>query len=133
MRCVEVTLAGWDTHADNHDGCQTQKKILDPAFAALIGDLKTRGLLDRTIVLCAGEFGRTPHINRLGGRDHWPSGFSVALSGGNLRGGIAIGETDPAGTKDVKIPTKWPTSTPPFLRRWGSIPSKKTFRPSAAR
>lgn len=104
VRCVEVTLDGWDTHADNHNGCLTQKKILDPAFAALIGDLKTRGMLDRTIVLCAGEFGRTPEINRLGGRDHWPSSFSVALAGGDLRGGLALGETDPNGGKQVKDP-----------------------------
>jgi uncharacterized protein (DUF1501 family) len=51
------------------------------------------------VVLCLGEFGRTPKINPLGGRDHWPNGFSVALAGGGIRGGTVIGETDPEGTK----------------------------------
>jgi hypothetical protein len=104
VRCVEVTLAGWDTHADNYQGCLKQKRILDPALAALIADLKGRDLLDRTIVLCAGEFGRTPRMNALDGRDHWPGGFSVALAGGGLRGGVAIGATDPAGGASVKEP-----------------------------
>lgn len=99
VRCVEVTLAGWDTHANNHSFCKQQNSILDPAFAALISDLKDRKLLDRTLVVCAGEFGRTPSINPAGGRDHWPTGFSVALAGGNIRGGQVIGETNP----DAKV------------------------------
>jgi hypothetical protein len=97
VRCVEVTLSGWDTHADNEKGCRTQAAILDPAFSALIRDLKDRQLLSRTVVICAGEFGRTPTINRLGGRDHWPTGFSVVLAGGSLRCGLALGATDPEG------------------------------------
>ena len=74
MRCVEVTLDGWDTHANNHAIHQRSSPILDPAFAALIRDLHERDLLDRTVVLCCGEFGRTPQINPAGGRDHWPDG-----------------------------------------------------------
>ncbi len=97
VRCVEVTLAGWDTHANNHAQHKSQLAILDPAFAALIADLTERKLLDRTVVFCGGEFGRTPAMNPLGGRDHWPTGFSVALAGGGLRGGQIIGATDPAG------------------------------------
>ncbi|HZZ77556.1 MAG TPA: DUF1501 domain-containing protein [Gemmataceae bacterium] len=104
VRCVEVTLSGWDTHADNHEGCRTQAAILDPAFAGLIRDLKERQLLRRTVVICAGEFGRTPTINRLGGRDHWPNGFSVILAGGGLRGGLAIGATDPEGRREPTDP-----------------------------
>lgn len=104
VRCVEVTLSGWDTHVDNHEGHRTQAAILDPAFSALIRDLKDRRLLRRTVVICAGEFGRTPNINRLGGRDHWPNGFSVVLAGGNLRGGITLGETDPQGRRDPANP-----------------------------
>ena len=97
VRCVEVTLAGWDTHVDNHKGHRDQAAILDPAFSTLIRDLKERNLLERTVVICAGEFGRTPTINRLGGRDHWPNGFSVVLAGGGLRRGIVVGGTDPEG------------------------------------
>jgi len=129
VRCVEVTLDGWDTHIDNHTGCQTQKKILDPAFAALIGDLKLRGLLDRTIVLCAGEFGRTPQINRLGGRDHWPSGFSVALAGGTLRGGLVLGETDPQGTKQVKDPVEVAEIHATLLAALGLDPVQENISP----
>lgn len=103
-RCVEVTLNGWDTHADNHRFCKEQVAILDPAFAALIKDLRDRKLLDHTIVLCAGEFGRTPKINPVGGRDHWPNGFSVALAGGGVRGGQVIGATDPEGAKQPQNP-----------------------------
>ncbi len=95
VRCVEVTLAGWDTHANNHEFCAQQNKILDPAFAGLMKDLKDRKLLDSTMVICLGEFGRTPSINGVGGRDHWPMGFSVAIGGGGLRSGQVIGETNP--------------------------------------
>jgi uncharacterized protein (DUF1501 family) len=97
VRCVEVTLQGWDTHASNFEGCKTQNAILDPAFAALIRDLRERKVLDRTLVLCGGEFGRTPKINGTDGRDHWPSGFSMALAGGGIHGGHVIGQTDPEG------------------------------------
>ena len=97
VRAVEVTLDGWDTHASNFEGCRTQSEILDPAFATLIHDLKERDLLDSTVVLCIGEFGRTPTINPLEGRDHWPNWFSCVVGGGGLKKGVVIGETDPDG------------------------------------
>jgi uncharacterized protein (DUF1501 family) len=59
--------------------------------------LRERGQLERTVVVCGGEFGRTPRVNVAGGRDHWPNGFSLALAGGAIRGGQTIGETDPEG------------------------------------
>ena len=99
VRCVEVTLGGWDTHANNHDFHDSRKKILDPAFAGLIRYLKERNLFEKTIVLCGGEFGRTPKMNPAGGRDHWPHGFSVAIAGGGIPGGTVIGETDPNGSR----------------------------------
>ena len=104
VRCVEVTLGGWDTHADNHKFCKEQTALLDPPFAALLRDLKERGLLERTVVICAGEFGRTPKINGLGGRDHWTNGFSIALAGGGIRGGQALGATDREGKVDPADP-----------------------------
>jgi uncharacterized protein (DUF1501 family) len=97
VRCVEVTLNGWDTHVNNKEGQATQIKILDPAFSALIKDLKQRGLLDSTLVVCGGEFGRTPKQNPLDGRDHWPHGFSIAMAGGGIQGGRIVGATDPTG------------------------------------
>ena len=93
VRCVEVTLGGWDTHANNHQLQAGRIEILDPAFANLIKELKKRDLLDTTMVVCGGEFGRTPHVNGLGGRDHWPHGFSMAMAGGGIEGGRIIGET----------------------------------------
>jgi uncharacterized protein (DUF1501 family) len=99
-----VTLDGWDTHANNHALVRERLTILDPAFAALLRDLRERGLLERTLVACAGEFGRTPTINPLGGRDHWPVGFSVALAGGGIRGGHVLGATDPDGKKKPTDP-----------------------------
>jgi hypothetical protein len=103
VRCVEVTLSGWDTHVNNHKQQQRNIQILDPAFATLLRDLKQRNLVDSTVVLCGGEFGRTPKLNPLEGRDHWPYGFSVAIAGGGFRGGHVRGATDPEGEK--KEPT----------------------------
>jgi Protein of unknown function (DUF1501) len=104
VRCVEVTLSGWDTHANNHELVKKQLTILDPAFAALLKDLRERKLLDKTVVMCAGEFGRTPTMNPVGGRDHWPNGFSVALAGGGIRGGNVVGATDPEAKKEPTDP-----------------------------
>ena len=93
VRCVEVTLTGWDTHASNHEGHRTQAELLDPAYAALLKYLDERKLLEHTVVLCGSEFGRTPKINPAGGRDHWPHGFTMALSGGGIKGGRVVGAT----------------------------------------
>jgi hypothetical protein len=106
VRCVEVTLDGWDTHAKNHELTAERVGVLDPAFAALIRDLKKRDSLKNTLVLCMGEFGRTPKVNPLGGRDHWPHNFTAALTGGGIRGGTVIGESDPAGGKEPRNPVQ---------------------------
>jgi uncharacterized protein (DUF1501 family) len=88
-------LTGWDTHANNETLVRERCQILDPAFASLIRELKARDRLDTTLVLWAGEFGRTPRVNPAGGRDHWPHGFTVALAGGGIAGGRVVGETSP--------------------------------------
>lgn len=104
VRCVEVTLNGWDSHANNFELQKGNIEILDPAFATLIQDLKDRDRLKNTLVVWMGEFGRTPRINRLDGRDHWPSGFSIVMAGAGVRGGQVIGATNPNGPQDVKQP-----------------------------
>ncbi len=104
VRCVEVTLESWDSHANNHQIHSRLVGVLDPAFAALIRDLKKRDTLKNTVVLCVGEFGRTPVVNALGGRDHWPHNFSAAIAGGGIHGGVVVGESDPAGGKQSKNP-----------------------------
>jgi Protein of unknown function (DUF1501) len=94
---VEVNLGNWDTHQDNFNRSRTLCGQLDQPFAALLADLKQRGMLDSTLVLWTGEFGRTPRINPNSGRDHYPRAFTAALAGGGIRGGQVIGATDAGG------------------------------------
>ncbi|MFN7731971.1 MAG: DUF1501 domain-containing protein [Pirellula sp.] len=93
VTCVEIELNGWDTHIENHALQTGRCNILDAALHALIRQLEERELLDSTVVMCGGEFGRTPKINVAGGRDHWPTGFSSVLFGGPFRRGFVHGET----------------------------------------
>ena len=95
---VEVTLDGWDTHQNNFERVKELCGTLDAGFATLLADLKERGLLDSTLVVCQGEFGRTPKINGNTGRDHWPASWAVALAGGGLKTGQAVGKTSKDGT-----------------------------------
>ena len=95
---VEVRMNGWDTHQDNFTKVPENARQVDPAFATLIADLKDRGMLDDTLILWTGEFGRTPKINARGGRDHYPRAFNCALAGGGVKGGRVIGSTTPDGT-----------------------------------
>jgi uncharacterized protein (DUF1501 family) len=101
---VEVQSGGWDTHQDNFNRVKTLSESVDPAFATLVTDLKERGLLARTLVIWMGEFGRTPRINPRTGRDHFPRAFSVALAGGGIKGGRAIGATSDDGTTVTQRP-----------------------------
>ena len=99
---MEVTLEGWDSHVNNYETHLARAKTLDPAFASLLRYLSERQLLDSTVVLWGGEFGRTPTVNPAGGRDHWPHGYTMALAGGGIQGGRAIGETSPNPPADPK-------------------------------
>ncbi len=129
VRCVEVTLDGWDSHVNNHEVHRRRAEELDPAFAALIRDLDRRGQLGRTVVVCAGEFGRTPHINPFGGRDHWPLGYSVAIAGGGLKGGLAVGETDPEGIKPPDRPATIADIHATVLSTLGLDPARENVSP----
>jgi uncharacterized protein (DUF1501 family) len=84
---------------------------VDAAWAALMRDLKERGLLDTTLIVWMGEFGRTPKFPRADGRDHWPNSFSAVLAGGGIKGGQVIGDTGPGG-EGVK---ERPVTVPEFL------------------
>ncbi|MDB4679208.1 DUF1501 domain-containing protein [Rhodopirellula sp.] len=92
-RCVEVTLGGWDSHITNHRLQSAGCKTLDPALASLVNLLKERELFESTLLVCGGEFGRTPNINPAEGRDHWPHGFSLLLAGCGIRQGTVHGAT----------------------------------------
>jgi len=101
---VEVSLGNWDTHQDNFNRTRTLCGQLDQPFAALIADLKERGLLDSTLIVWMGEFGRTPRINPNSGRDHYPRAFNAVLAGGGVKGGQVIGKTDAGGENVVGKP-----------------------------
>lgn len=133
VRCVEVTLGGWDSHVNNHEIHRQLVAQLDPAFSALLDDLARRGLADRTVILCGGEFGRTPQVNLAGGRDHWTNGYSLALAGGGLRGGLAIGETDPDGLKDPTRPIAVEDVHATILTALGLDPSLENIDPATTR
>jgi uncharacterized protein (DUF1501 family) len=95
VRCVTIDHSNWDTHADNFNALKRDLlPALDGALATLFRDLADRGLLETTLVVVTGEFGRTPRINKSAGRDHWGPVFTVALGGGGVRGGVVIGRTD---------------------------------------
>jgi len=97
---VEVTLGGWDMHQDLFDKAKKNLGSVDAAMSALLSDLKERGLLDSTLVVWMGEFGRTPNMNTRSakpGRDHYPKAWSLAMFGGGLKGGQAYGSTDKEG------------------------------------
>jgi uncharacterized protein (DUF1501 family) len=98
---VEINLGGWDTHQNNWARVKTLSAQVDAGMSALIADLKAKGLLDATLVIWMGEFGRTPKINSRGaqpGRDHYPRAWTSVLAGGGLKTGRCIGETDKDGT-----------------------------------
>jgi uncharacterized protein (DUF1501 family) len=108
---IEVTLDGWDTHQQNFDQVKSLSGTLDPAWATLMADLKDRGLLDSTLIVWMGEFGRTPKINNSKGRDHFPNAWSTVLAGGGIKGGQVIGKTSADG---MTIEDR-PVSVPDFL------------------
>jgi len=94
VRFVTLTYGGWDLHGGIAQGTKSQLPQLDQAFAALINDLSSRGMLDKTMVMISSEFGRTPKINGTAGRDHWPKVFSVVLAGGGIKKGFVYGKSD---------------------------------------
>lgn len=102
---VEVSLngvpsnpaLGWDTHQNNFDRMKQLSGALDPAWATLMRDLRARGMLESTLIVWMGEFGRTPKINGNQGRDHFPAAWTTVLAGGGIRGGQVIGRTSDDG------------------------------------
>src|SRR5206468_7502078 len=111
-----VQSSGWDTHGNE---LPTLKKLIPPVdqgTAALLADLKTRGLLDTTLVIWMGEFGRQPWINVTAGRDHYPQAFTVALAGAGVQGGRVIGATDANGVEVVERPVTVPDLFCTFCR-----------------
>ena len=109
---VEVGLRGWDTHEDNLARVRELSASLDAGLSALLDDLAARGLLDQTLVVCLGDFGRTPRINGRGGRDHYPACSSALLAGGGIAAGTVVGATD----RDGYEITERPITVPDLMR-----------------
>ena len=102
VRFVQLYASGWDTHSENDKGTIESAQKIDQPIAGLLGDLKQRGLLESTLVVWTGEFGRTPIAQGNQGRDHNPYGFTTWMAGGGIRGGKAIGATDELGFRAVE-------------------------------
>jgi len=118
---------GWDTHQNNFDTVKQLSGILDPAWSTLIGDGKTRGRLDSTLIIWRGEFGRTPQFTRNKGRDHFPAAWSTVLSGGGIRGGQVIGKTSDDGMKVADRPVTVPDLLTTICNILGIDPSKQNM------
>lgn len=97
VRCVTLAFSRWDWHGNNFGQAKTEMPMLDQGVTALVEDLEQRGMLDDVSVLVWGEFGRTPKINKDGGRDHWPPVSCALLAGGGIRAGQVIGSTNRLG------------------------------------
>jgi uncharacterized protein (DUF1501 family) len=109
VRCVTVAFGAWDWHGTDREGtiehhAKKYLPVFDHALSVFLTDLEERGLLERVSVVVWGEFGRTPRINRIGGRDHWPTTQSILLAGGGIQGGRVIGKTDGTGARPVDRP-----------------------------
>jgi uncharacterized protein (DUF1501 family) len=116
---VEVNMGGWDLHAGVFDTLKNQRlPQLDKGIAAITADLKQRGMLENTVLVWMGEFGRTPRINQDVGRDHWANSWSVMMGGGGLKNGQAVGATDKDG---LSIAEGQATSGPQLRWRWAFL------------
>jgi hypothetical protein len=131
VRFVTVSFGGWDTHGRNFDALSKRLlPMLDQTLSALIQDLADRGGLDRTVVYCAGEFGRTPKINKNAGRDHWSRSMAVVLAGGGFRRGYAHGTTDPHGIAAANEPCTPDDVSATLFHTLGLDPHHELMTPS---
>jgi hypothetical protein len=104
VRLATVFQGGYDTHTDHERQHKAVLADFDQAFPVLLNDLEERGLLETTLVLAIGDFGRTPKVNFSGGRDHWPRVFSVALAGAGICGGAVVGSSDQTASEPKERP-----------------------------
>ncbi len=133
VRMVSVSLSDFDTHSDNNNRMRHLGPLFDHGFHALITDLESRGMLDDTMVLAWGEFGRTPKVNEKGGRDHWPSVSMGLMAGGGVPGGLVLGATDREAGKVTERPVPFCDVITTLYRKLGinpqSIIHDQTGRP----
>ncbi len=127
-----ITLyeGGWDHHTNIFPSLKTRLPVFDRTISTLIDDLRQRGKLERTLVLVLGEFGRTPQVNKQGGRDHWSSAMSVLFAGGGTPGGQAVGATDAKGYAPVERPLSPEMFASTVYAKLGIDPGKILFAPN---
>lgn len=129
VRFVSVTYGSWDMHQGIGGGMTRQLPLFDQAYAALIKDLEQRGMLDSTLVMVSSEFGRTPKINKDGGRDHWPRVFSVAFAGGGFKRGLVYGASDATGADVEDSPLTVENLAATMYNQLGIDPDKNLMAP----
>jgi hypothetical protein len=125
---IEVSLGGdtsngWDTHSNNFERVRELSQVLDAGWATLVDDLKNRGLLDSTVLVWTGEFGRTPTINGDQGRDHFPAAWTAVLGGGGIKGAQVIGKTSAGGEAIEERPVSVPDLLATICRALGIDPN----------
>ncbi len=130
VRFVTISIGGWDTHSKTFESHSKKlQPTLDNTLSALIADLSDRGMLEKTMVYCAGEFGRTPKVNKNVGRDHWARSMAVVLAGGGFKRGYAHGTTDGQGMAPATDPCLPDDISATIFRNLGIDP--KTELPTA--
>lgn len=133
VRCVSLSLSDYDTHSDNFTALRGMLPVLDHGLHALVTDMADRGMLDDVSVVVWGEFGRTPRINKSGGRDHWPAAGMVLLAGGGMRTGQVIGETDRQGGHVVSRPVSYQDVVATLYHNLGIDPATTTMTDPSGR
>ena len=132
VRCVQIYHGGdnedWDTHGDNHNGQTRRMREVDQGCAGLLKDLRSRAMLEDTLVGWSGEFGRTPTTEGNNGRDHSPYGYSMWLAGGGMRGGLVYGGTDELGFRAVERPVHMHDLNATLLHQFGLNHERLTWR-----
>ncbi len=128
LTCPSVSGDRWDQHANLKEGHENNARAVDQPIAALLKDLKQRGLLDQTLVVWAGEFGRTPFAQGANGRDHNPFGFTIWLAGGGVKAGTVYGQTDEWGYKAIENRTEIHDLHATILHLLGVDHTRSTFR-----
>jgi len=128
LTCPAVDGDRWDQHTNLVEGHENNARAVDQPIAGLLKDLRSRGLLDETLVLWGGEFGRTPFAQGSNGRDHNPFGFTMWMAGGGVRGGMTYGSTDEFGYRAIEHPMKVHDLHATILHLLGIDHRKLTYR-----
>jgi len=133
-RFIQVYHSGWDAHSDVEGNVKNQAKQTDQACAALVQDLKNRGMLEDTLIVWGGEFGRTPMVEasaalkRSKGRDHHPQAFTMWMAGGGVKPGITLGQTDELGFHVTEDPVHVTDIQATILQLLGIDHTRLSFR-----